>query len=441
MTITALLLSFMMQPANAWRHTGTVWDRDNFPLEWYLADGPGEDSLPAGSELEVLTKSYENWEQLAPCATLTIDGLGVREGHNAGYTQDGVNTHYFDDPADEVGVGVLGQTLTIPTGDVAFTLAGDTYVYTQDSDIIYNNDISWALTEDVNSNSYSIEAVATHEIGHQLGMGHSCEEGEGCDDLDERYATMYWSIGPGMTQQAEIGDDDIEGITALYGPYASFFSDSVRSGGAPLDVCFDLEVDAGNEDIEIEWNFGDGETSVEALSFDEDGNVIPICHTYNTAGQFSVSMNVTGTQAECGEWSFTQRERAFVTVCEAPEKAEGFDGMFTYEPVEGLVYQMINQVDTSVYGCIERIRWDVFEDGSDLPSQSISAWSPKIEFPSKGKYRVVLNVGAPGDLFSAEEITINVEETSTGCSTAPVSGGFAGLLVGLMALFGRRRQD
>ena len=131
-------------------------------------------------------------------------------------------------------------------------------------------------------------------------------------------------------------------------------------------------------------------------------------------------MKVTGSQAQCGEWNHTQRELAYVTVCEAPAPAEGFKGMFTYEPVEDTIYQMINQVDTSVYGCIERIRWDVFKDGDDTPIQSVSAWSPKINFPSEGKYRVVLNVGAPGELYSADELVIEVESAG-GCSSVPAS--------------------
>ena len=106
--------------------------------------------------------------------------------------------------------------------------------------------------------------------------------------------------------------------------------------------------------------------------------------------------------------------------------AEGFKGLFTYEPVEDTIYQMVNQVDTSVYGCIERIQWDVYKAGSDTLVKSVSAWSPKIDFPEPGKYRVVLNVGAPGDLFSADELVIDVEEVG-GCSTAPASGGLVGI--------------
>ena len=100
---------------------------------------------------------------------------------------------------------------------------------------------------------------------------------------------------------------------------------------------------------------------------------------------------------------------------------------------------MINQVDTSVYGCIDRIRWDVFKNGDDTPLKSVSAWSPKINFPGEGKYRVVLNVGAPGDLFEAHELLIDVKNVG-GCSSVPASGGIAGLLAGLIGLAYRRRD-
>jgi hypothetical protein len=192
-------------------------------------------------------------------------------------------------------------------------------------------------------------------------------------------------------------------------------------------------MDDEGEGFEIEWNFGDGNTSTESTT--------PVCHTYTDAGQYTVNMSVTGTQEECGEWRFTQRELAFVTVCDTPRPADDFDGMFTYEPVEDFIYQMVNQVDTSVYGCIEQIRWDVFKGNSDEPMQSISAWSPKINFEKAGEYRVVLYVGAPGDLVAAEELLINVEEvTASGCATAPTTGGLAGLLIGLVGLLVRRRD-
>jgi hypothetical protein len=362
--------------------------------------------------------------------------MGVREGNRTGKDDDDVNTIYFDDPADTAGAGILGVTYTTKHSTVAFTLSGDTYQYAKDSDIVFNDDIDWASNEDINngcSQEYALEAVATHEIGHLWGMGHSCEEGEACHELDERYATMYWSIGPCSTYQSELKSDDVEGITALYGPYASFFSDSKRNGGAPLEVCFEIEMDDDAQDFQIQWSFGDGNTSTETAT--------PVCHTYTEAGQFSVNMTVTGTLEECGEWEFTQRELAFVTVCETPRPADGFKGMFTYESGEDFVYQMVNQVDTSVYGCIERIRWDVFKGNSDTPMKSVSAWSPKIDFEEAGDYRVVLYVGAPGDLIAADELLVTVEETSgSGCASAPASGGFFGLLIGLVGLL-VRRQD
>ena len=61
MTISALLLPVMMaEPAHAWRHTRRVFDRDEFPFEWYLSNS-SEDSWSdtEQSELDVLMRAWE----------------------------------------------------------------------------------------------------------------------------------------------------------------------------------------------------------------------------------------------------------------------------------------------------------------------------------------------------------------------------------------------
>ncbi len=434
-----LLMSMLSPQAQAWNHTGWVWDREDFPKEWYMSDYI-EDSLDEDYQLQVIDDSWTNWVEDAPCARLEASYMGVREGYHQGATNDGITTFSWDDPDSTIGTGTLAVTYTIPGSEVAFSLSGQSYVYAYDSDIVYNDELTWETTEDIASGQcsggYSTEAVTTHEIGHLWGMAHSCEQNDVCNDPDERYANMYWSVGPCDNYQKDLKDDDIDGINALYGPFCSFeaVEGEERYGGAPLEVCFEVECTEAISDIE--WDFGDGGSSTE----------LEPCHTFEDRGQFNVSMTITGEGEECGTWDHTQREQAYVLVCGDPEPTEGFGGLFTYEPVDGLVYQMINQTDTSVYGCIDQIAWEIYKGGELV--ETVKAWSPKLDFGNEdwggeGSYTVLLNVGGPGGV-SAAELTIDAVEASEGCSTAkgaPAGAGLAGLLIGLGAALRRRRED
>jgi MYXO-CTERM domain-containing protein len=259
-------------------------------------------------------------------------------------------------------------------------------------------------------------------------MGHSCEEDELRGDPDLHLATMYWSAGTCSTWQVDINDDDIEGLTALYGPYATFESDDTVRGGVPLDVSFNL-VTNDAEVTEAVWNFGDGTTSTE----------LEPTHTYTEAGQFTVSVTIGGNTKECGDWSYTETRRAYVVACGEPvpgldSEGETFDSLFTIEHYDGLVYQLINQTDTSVYGCIESINWKVMK-GDEVLSES-SAWAPKVEFPSEGKYTILLEIGGPGGVVT-EELDVTAEDKvgeefkKGACATAP---GADGSTLGALAL-------
>lgn len=443
MTTLGAMLLLAVAPSRAdttYAYTGQAWDpTQDFPLPWY--QGSKQDNqLDPDYQTEALIAAFDNWVEAAECAAISHEYMGVREDSEGGYAYDETNTMGWDDPNGEVGTGVLGQTLCLPQsgGDPLLEIEGETITRQLDCDIIFNDDISWGTPEEVESSActstYSIEAVATHEVGHLWGLDHSCEDpdkgGDECVDLEKLYATMYWSAPPCSSTQSVPKDWDIGAITSLYGPFFTITTDDARDGGAPLDVCFELE---GTDSVSgvsiesVEWRLGDGTTSTE----------LNPCKTYETKGQYTVSAKISGSTDACDAFEYTAYKNAYVLVCETPQPAEGMNGLFTYEPTEGLQVQMINQADTSIYRCIEQVQWDVF-DGDEL-IQSISAWSPIIEFPAAGTYRVVLNLKGPGG-EAAAEVEVDVVEASGGCSTAPRGVGLAGALVGLGLALARRRR-
>ena len=453
--ISLLLFS---SSAFAWKHTGNVWSRDELPLRWYISDYISEvvddvectsgcaEQMPSSYQYEVIDTSYNNWISGAPCGQLSHEYQRVYDDvpHNNGRdSSDQRNIFYFDDPNDEQGGGVLGVTYTQSTGQIAFNRDGKIYRYSFDSDIVFSSDVNWIKTPDldIDCSGTPLEAVATHEIGHQWGMGHSCEENEVsaglCEDSVLRNANMFWAAPQCLDFNPDVvfTSDDIQGMTALYGPYATFDASTATYGGVPLTVCFELS--SSSAVSEVEWLYGDGLGDTFTSGSDD---LYETCHTYAEKGQYTVNVTIRGESDDCDEWEYTDRERAMVVVCEQPQPAKGFEGLFTYEAVEDLTYRLINQADTTVYGCIDEIQWDVYDSNLEK-IRSVNAWSPKIDFAAEGpgEYKVVLTLGGPGGEV-AEELSVFVEEnTSSGCASVAGAGMVAALLP-LLGLVRRRRQ-
>lgn len=447
MNAALFLASALFAPrAEAYELMGLAWSAEDLPLQWWMTDYE-EDSLENASQYgyasvsdyqaAMMSESYTNW-YAAECAEISDVYMGIDEG-NEGFVNDGINKVCFDDPTGTLGAGVLAAAM--PRGTSEFLREQDgIYLYRfSDVDITFNDNIDWGLTEELEEGctgeSTGIEHVATHELGHLWGLGHSCEEDDVCTDEALRYATMYWQTSACDLGQAQINSDDIAGINALYGPFATFDTEDERFGGVPLTVCFDLYASENAEVTEVAWSFGDGQTSTETDP----------CHTYEQQGQFTVVVTITGTAETCGEWSFDYRERAYVVACAEPgpgidpETGGAYGGLFTYEHVEGLQYQLVNRTDTSVYGCLDTVVWQVYS-GEELIDE-ISAWSPKIELPEEGTYRVLLNVGGPGGMAAAEIEIDTTADKDGGCNAAPVGFGLLGLLSSLGLVLGRRRRD
>lgn len=442
-------------PAFAFSFLSHVWSQADLPLNYVIYEAPdGYGGIDAEDLYAAQEAGYMAWTEGDECALFEaavpailplptdIDPAEPSTGENYPYKEDSVNAIGFDDLREDlVEPGVLAAARTITgTSSADIIEIGELVKFRAvDGDIIFNDGLTFVTDEDIaNGNcngDFSVQAIATHEIGHIIGLDHSCDEGEICDDPVLQNATMFWSVPPCDAGPSTPNEDDLAGLAQLY----SF--DQVESGGfrcvptltgsdsvygiAPVDVTCEAIAADGFTINNITWVWGDGETS-EGLTG---------THSYEEQGSFNVRACYEGEFGECGAWERCQTRESYVRVCDVAE-AE-----FTYEPIDGLTYQLLNDTRLDVNGCITQIQWDVYAgtETTGEPIQTLTTWEPQVEFEEPGTYTVVLNVGGPAGTGAAK-LQMDVKRNAGGgCSqsgTAPL--GFLALGFGLLGL--RRRS-
>jgi len=450
------------EPALAWKHEGVIYLPDDFPLKYYVADDgqPGdldacdasggteqcaEESMPPGGSKIAADGGYQAWQTGASCAEFSVVDAGVCT--NIGSALDGKLQITFNDPSDQNDPGTLAVTYYVGGSTVA-TIDGKSYAHFSTDDIVVSKNIAFTSNELIDKGqcqgqTYSLQSVLTHEEGHSLGMDHSCEDpnkpekgGGPCPDPLLRDATMFWQSGPCDDHQSEINEDDIEGFDALYGPFATFtcsheVSDGLAVGVVPFDLNCVIQSESISEVTGAQWNWGDGGTSTD----------INATHTYTKAGNYTIQLSVDGHRDSCqpdGTWTNSYRKIGYVRACDVPQAS------FELQHVDGLKYQMLNDSDVSVYGCLANIEWQVFK-GSGTSGEpvikGITAWEPIIEFPDAGTYTVVMNLGGIAGTGAAK-ITTDVRDyrgEGRGCSTTGADEAGLGVLMALGMLARRRR--
>ena len=430
------------QSAMAWKHIYKVWAPDQIPVPYTIAE-VGEDSLPNPStDAEyAVVEGYAAWFD-AECSTFESDYLGMTPD-NTPFILNEKNHVSFDDPGGDLGGSVKAVTVPISTGAVVFNQDGQKFYRYRDADIIFNDGFDWATDQEITdgncSNQHSIQATATHEIGHLVGLGHSCEEGEACSELTKTEATMFWSAGTCAKARSVINPDDIDAITAIYGPYATFqCSREIEPGNSDTTafgvIPFEIKCSVISKNIEeignVEWYWGDGNTTTG----------LNVAHEYTTTGNYTVTALIQGENDACGEWDYNHRRVSYVRACDIPQ-AES-----TYSHIDGLTYQLLNETDVSVYGCIYNIQWDIFTESGTEPIASLQAWEPQFTFPEEGTYRVVLNVGGPAGIGAAELMVDAKQyrgEGYGGCNAAAMAApaGLGGLFLFAVTAVGLRRRE
>ncbi len=194
---------YSFTPDSGIRQRWNTGDLGDFPIPYWIHDAGSIDGAGMDQIKDALDGSFKAWENI-PSADISFDPKGLTSitDVNKKGGDDGVNLIIFDTQTSNFTVSTDAGPSVVAITINKFSLNG----HLVDSDIIFNDReyvFSTTRSTDLASKRINLQDVATHEIGHLLGLGHSWIE----------QATMYPYTRDGQRTPAE---DDRAGISNLY---------------------------------------------------------------------------------------------------------------------------------------------------------------------------------------------------------------------------------
>ncbi|HMY76769.1 MAG TPA: matrixin family metalloprotease, partial [Blastocatellia bacterium] len=219
----------------------------------YRINSAGSDNVPFAQVEQAITASFQSWEDISTSAVAFTRGPNTTSTattsngqlelfwlENSETTQDGLNL-----------AGALALTrrqFNPATGEIT------------DGAIFFNGfRYTWAVSG--RADAVDIQDVATHEIGHLIGLSHSPIGG----------MTMYPRTIAGRTQNRVLGPDDIIGASVIY-PEPGFLNSTgtirgrvAEPGGANVFGAHVVAVDANGNATASALSQPDGSYSIQGL--------------------------------------------------------------------------------------------------------------------------------------------------------------------------------
>jgi hypothetical protein len=181
-----LLFGFVRSGSNA------KWQ--SLPVS-YKINVLGLPSSTNASEFGAVQKAFDTWQAI-PTSTIAFSYQGTTDITNAG--NDGTNVISFRD-----------NDYPFSSGTIAVTVSTTSAQSVLDADIVFNPALSFSTSG--TADAFDIQSIATHEIGHFLGLDHTAIVS----------ATMNPTGSPGSFHARFLASDDTIGASAVY-PTAGF---------------------------------------------------------------------------------------------------------------------------------------------------------------------------------------------------------------------------
>ena len=200
-------------PASAYLHLSVTafggvksitWGRS--PVRWFSTAGsvPG---VTATQFQQAANAAFATWEAV-PAATVAFQFGGFTSAapsdDNDGLSVLGFESH----PEMDRTLAATGFTIDIITGNIT------------ESDIFFNTAFEWSTSGA--ATAFDLQSVATHEIGHFIGLGHSAvgetemQAGGSRRVLGAASVMFPIAFSRGVTADRDLQPDDVAGVSSLY---------------------------------------------------------------------------------------------------------------------------------------------------------------------------------------------------------------------------------
>jgi hypothetical protein len=170
------------------------------PVE-YAIDTDNPDGLSESDVVNAISTGAEEWD-----AHSSVELLGsyvtISDGTFDTETPDGRNEFLFGDYPES---GVIAVTIVW-----GYFYGPPKQREITEFDIMFDTDFTWGDAVSEGTNVMDLQNIATHEIGHGLGLADLYD-----DNCIEQ--TMYGYAAYGETKKRTLDSGDIAGIQALYG--------------------------------------------------------------------------------------------------------------------------------------------------------------------------------------------------------------------------------